>query len=105
MQSAQECRAGEGRASVAVPEPRVVPVRRGGDLESSGWERRFEADDSRVAELTELYSSLGYEVMTVGLDPEAFGPECTGCALTACQRYVVLYTRRPIEAVETGGAV
>ena len=64
------------------------------DLEASGWERRFEADLARVEELEELYRSLGYQVRVRSLVPESFGPQCAGCALTACRRYVELYTRR-----------
>jgi len=26
---------------------------------------------------------------------QEIGPECAGCAVVACQRYVALYTRRP----------
>lgn len=63
-------------------------------LESSGWERRFEADVSRLDELVELYSSLGYEVRTRELLPAAFAPECRDCAVIACNRYVEVYTRR-----------
>ncbi len=65
-----------------------------GDLEAGGWERRFEVDMARVEELEELYRSLGYEVRVRSVVPESFGPQCAGCALTACSRYVELYTRR-----------
>ncbi|MHB8244977.1 MAG: hypothetical protein ACYDGN_06410 [Acidimicrobiales bacterium] len=65
------------------------------DPESSCWERRFEADVTRLEELIELYTSLGYEVRTEDLVPAAFAPECEGCALGACRSYVALYTRRP----------
>ncbi len=77
-----------GAIQVTVREP-------AGDLEASGWERRFEAPVARVGELTELYESLGYEVETRPIDPGGFGPQCAGCVLVACERYVVLYTRRP----------
>lgn len=67
------------------------------ELEAAGWERRFEADATRASELVELYSDLGYEVTTRRIAPEEIGPECAGCAIAACQRYVVVYTRRPEE--------
>lgn len=73
------------------------------DLEAGGWERRFEADLARVEELEELYRSLGYEVRVRSLVPESFGPQCAGCALTACRRYVELYTR-PAPPVPTPAA-
>lgn len=80
--------ASRGQQDPAGGEPEV-------DHDASGWERRFEADVARVDELVELYTSLGYEVSTRGLLPEAFAPECAGCALTACARYVEIYTREP----------
>ncbi len=66
----------------------------GEDLQAAGWERRFDVDSARVEEIEELYRSAGYEVHVRALAPESFGPECAGCALGACSRYVELYTRR-----------
>jgi hypothetical protein len=65
------------------------------ELETSGWQRRFEADVGRARELTDLYCEMGYEVTTLPIAPQEIGPECAGCAIIACQRYVALYTRRP----------
>ena len=65
------------------------------DLETSGWQRRFEAEAARAGELVDLYSDLGYEVTTCAIAPQEIGPDCTGCAIVACQRYVALYTRLP----------
>jgi hypothetical protein len=65
------------------------------ELAAAGWERRFEAAATRASELVELYSDLGYEVTTRGIAPDEIGPECAGCAIAACQMYVVVYTRRP----------
>jgi hypothetical protein len=68
------------------------------ELEAAGWQRRFEADVTRAAELVDLYSELSYEVTTAPIEPEEFGPDCTGCAIVAsCQRYVAVYTRGPQE--------
>jgi hypothetical protein len=68
------------------------------ELEAAGWQRRFEADATRAAELVDLYSELSYEVTTAPIVPEEFGPDCAGCAIVAsCQRYVAVYTRRPQE--------
>ncbi len=63
------------------------------ELEAAGWQRRFEADAARVDEVVELYTSLGCEVTTRALAPQSFAPECASCALTACSRYVEIYTR------------
>ena len=76
---------------LVAPEPAVVG---GEDPRAAGWARRFDADSARVEELEELYRSLGYEVWVRALAPESFGPQCAGCALSACSRYVELYTRR-----------
>jgi hypothetical protein len=66
------------------------------ELEAAGWQRRFEAEIIRARELGDLYAELGYEVTTRNIAPEEIGPDCAGCAIVACQRYVALYTRRPI---------
>jgi hypothetical protein len=63
------------------------------ELEAAGWQLRFEADANRAAELIDLYRDLGYEVTTRKIVAQEIGPECAGCAVVACQRYVALYTR------------
>ncbi len=63
-------------------------------LAAAGWERRTVTDPVRIAELEELYSSLGFETMTTGLDPASVGEACTTCAVSACATYVALFTRR-----------
>ena len=65
------------------------------ELETTGWQRRFDADAGRAAELVDLYCEMGYEVTTLAIAPQEIGPECAGCAIVVCQRYVALYTRRP----------
>ncbi|MDA8072709.1 MAG: hypothetical protein M0Z40_07825 [Actinomycetota bacterium] len=64
------------------------------DVHAARWERRFEVDAARVDELVELYTSLGYEVRTRAVAPQAFGPQCASCALSACSASVELSTRR-----------
>jgi hypothetical protein len=65
------------------------------ELETGGWQHRFEAEAIRAGELIDLYQDLGFEVTTRKIAPQEIGPECAGCAIVACQRYVALYTRRP----------
>jgi hypothetical protein len=67
------------------------------ELETAGWQHRFEAEAIRTGELIDLYQDLGFEVTTRKIAPQEIGPECAGCAIVACQRYVALYTRRPTE--------
>ena len=64
------------------------------DLAVDGWERRTVTDPVRVGELESLYASLGFETMIVGLDPSSFGEACTSCAVTACDIYLALFTRK-----------
>jgi hypothetical protein len=71
-----------------------IEILRAANLASDGWERRTVTDPGRIGELEELYTSLGFETMTTGLDPESFGEACTSCAEAACSTYVALFTRR-----------
>jgi len=83
-----------------LDEEREVASEQHLELESSGWQRRFEADTTRAGELVELYQELGYEVTTCKIAPQEIGPQCAGCAIVACQRYVALYTRNPMEGAK-----
>jgi len=80
--------------TATVDEEREVGSAQHLELETAGWQRRFEADANRAAELVDLYCEMGYEVTTRAIAPQEIGPECAGCAIVACQRYVALYTRR-----------
>ncbi len=71
-----------------------IQILRAPNLAATGWEQRTVTDPARIAELEELYSSLGFETMTTGLDPSSFGEACTTCAVTACATYVALFTRK-----------
>ena len=71
-----------------------IQVLRAPGLVADGWEQRTVTDPSRIPELEDLYSSLGFETMTTGLDPSSFGEACTTCAVTACSTYVALFTRK-----------
>jgi hypothetical protein len=71
-----------------------IEILRAPVLVAEGWEQRTVTDPNRIAELQELYSGLGFETMTTGLDPSSFGEACTTCAVAACSSYLVLFTRR-----------
>ena len=71
-----------------------IEILRAPNLAAEGWTRRTVTDPNRIAELTDLYSSLGFETMTTGLDPASFGEACTTCAAGACSTYVALFTRK-----------
>jgi hypothetical protein len=43
---------------------------------TQGWERRFIADDARVAEMVRLYQELGYETVVDPIRPGDVGEEC-----------------------------
>lgn len=63
-------------------------------MEAAGWVRRHLVDPVRAKETSELYESLGFEVMSRSLTPADFGPNCQECAAVACKAYVLIYTRR-----------
>ncbi len=73
------------------------------DLANEGWQQRTVADPNRINEMERLYSELGYETFTTGLDPATFGEACTSCAITACATYVALFTRqKPVADLQAG---
>ncbi len=78
-----------------------IRVLRADDLAAEGWEQRTVGDIGRISELECMYSELGFETLTSGLDPESFGEACTSCAEAACPTYVALFVRR---GVAPGGA-
>jgi len=70
-----------------------IRVLRAGDLRADGWKQRTVGDRTRIEELQDLYSTLGFETATTNLDPSTFGEACTTCAVSACTEYVALFTR------------
>ncbi len=63
-------------------------------LVAAGWERRTVTDPNRIDELEEMYASLGFETCTTEMDPDSFGEACNTCAVTACDTYLALFTRK-----------
>jgi hypothetical protein len=61
-------------------------------LLSEGWTRRVVAAPPRLAETTELYESLGFEVHLEPQSPEELDEECGGCQV-ALELARVVYTR------------
>ncbi len=64
------------------------------DLATQGWVRRSQIDPAREDEVSELYRSLGFEVRLEKAAPEEFAEACRACALSTCDSYLVVYTRR-----------
>ena len=61
---------------------------------AQGWIRRFTIEVERADEYVELYKSLGEEVRLEPATPDLMAAEeCTICLLTACDKYVIIYTR------------
>ena len=60
---------------------------------AQGWERRFIADEVRIAEMVRLYQQLGYETAVDPVRPEDVGEACGDCRLVAHRRLKVIYTR------------
>ncbi len=63
-------------------------------LLAEGWVRRNVTDPSRVPEMTELYTMLGFEVLAKDLTPVDFGAVCEMCIKDVCRVYVLIYTRK-----------
>jgi hypothetical protein len=61
-------------------------------LLSEGWRRRFVAAPPRLAEITELYESLGSEVLLEPQPPEELDEECGACQV-ALELTRLVYTR------------
>lgn len=70
-----------------------VRERRDAELAREGWVRRFIGGPPRLREMTELYESLGHEVLLDPLKPGELDTECGECVL-ALQLFRVVYTRR-----------
>ena len=80
---------GDGQSPSAPSDPALL---------AEGWERRTMVEPARVQEFTELYESLGFEVRVQDLTKENFGSNCAGCAASACNSYVLIYTRKQSQA-------
>jgi hypothetical protein len=61
--------------------------------EAEGWTRRFVAMGERLAEATELYRELGFEVRLERPGAEELREECGDCRLVLDRSHIV-YTRR-----------
>ena len=61
-------------------------------LAGDGWVRRFIGGPPRLAEMLELYRSLGHEVHTEPLVDDDLEHQCAGCTL-ALALFRIVYTR------------
>lgn len=77
------------------PGPEACPVKADPRLIAEGWQQRHFADPERAKESIALYSSMGFEVKTEKLKASDFSPSCQACALSACNSFVMIYTRMP----------
>jgi hypothetical protein len=69
-------------------------------LLAEGWERRFIANEPRLAEAVQLYQEIGFDVLLEPLptDEELKGAGCEESGCTECfdvdrERYRIIYTR------------
>lgn len=78
------------------PDPKLV---------AEGWERRFMTQRGRLAEYTDLYGSLGFDVRAEPVRSDEVDPECNDCRLILFRQIVTLYTRKrsDSDAVQEGG--
>lgn len=63
-------------------------------LAAEGWQRRFSADADRLAEVTELYAELGFEVRTEPIGLAENGARCDDCHAAVAARFKTIYTRK-----------
>ena len=67
-------------------------------LVAEGWELRFIADAHRVAEMTQLYRELGFEVRTESMagleDDDRLDPDCASCVAASILQFRAIYVRR-----------
>ncbi len=75
--------------------PVACPVQADPDLIAQGWEPRHFIEPSRAEESITLYTSMGFEVMTQKLKMGDFSSACQACAISACNTFVMIYTRKP----------
>ena len=66
------------------------------ELLAQGWERRFMADPIREKEVTDLYSELGFEVLSEPVKSSELSEVCGDCRLVACKEFTTIYTRKSI---------
>ena len=60
---------------------------------AKGWERRFIADETRIAEMVQLYHELGYETVVDPVRAADVVEDCGDCSLVVLQRLKMIYTR------------
>ena len=63
-------------------------------LVAEGWERRFMTDAQRAEEAIKLYSDMGYEVLSVPVQPQELSDDCDGCRVVVMFRFQTIYTRK-----------
>jgi hypothetical protein len=69
----------------ALADPRLL---------AAGWVSRFVGQGARLAEMSHLYRSLGFEVLEVPLTPAMMGDDCADCRVVAQLDFRLIYTRR-----------
>jgi hypothetical protein len=87
------------------PDVEVGPQRdaRDAELAGRGWLRRFTGSPPRLTEVTELYETLGLEVLLDPLTAEELPDTCAGCT-AAMSLFRVVYTRpRPDKGQQREG--
>ena len=63
------------------------------ELIKEGWERRATYDETRLAELVEMYQEVGYEVYLKTFEP-AEETGCAECMQVAPEKYTTIFTRK-----------
>jgi hypothetical protein len=71
------------------------------ELAAAGWQRCFVADEPRLSEAVEAYREMGLEVVTVPVSLAEVERDsgCSECMRQDPERYRVIYTRKPMNAL------
>lgn len=74
----------------------MINLKNDDELQKDGWIKRTILDEPRLSEVTDLYKSLGFEVLLEPVDPEAFGAECSKCIREQCDKFSTVYVRKKL---------
>ena len=63
-------------------------------LLAKGWTPRFIADKRQTDEATELYTQLGFEVLTEAVPTKKMNDDCSDCQIVVLLQFKIIYTRK-----------
>ena len=64
------------------------------ELEKQGWVKRTTIDEPRLSEITELYTSLGFEVRVEPVKLDELDEDCKKCYKNIIDELKTVYVRK-----------